>query len=129
MELATDDGAVAELIERYPEALRFWQLLLPGTPWDIPVNVPAWTRRISQDAWNMKDPDYGKAISDTVSYAFGVGRAPADVLDALGQNAGLVQSAVQMATGEYQTLEEEKQAAKTAPDPTRRLYPGANPLQ
>lgn len=100
LQMNTDNGEFADFIEEFPELLRFIQLLVPGTPWDIPVNAPAWTRRIAEDAWRGRDPDFGRAISDTVSYAFGPGRAPQDVLDALGEAAGATQRIGQRVLGQ-----------------------------
>jgi hypothetical protein len=113
LEMNTDDGALADLVEEYPEAIRFLQLLIPGTPWDIPVNVPAWTRRLARDAWTGREPDFGKALTDTVMYSFGPGRAPADLQDAITDALGMAQRMGQMATGEYQSpSEREAQAEK-----------------
>lgn len=101
LELNTDDGTVAEFVKDFPEALRFLQLMVPGTPWDIPVNLPAWTRRTSQAVWTGKEPDLPSAISDTVMYAFGPGRAPADLSEFAGDALAAAQRAASMVSGEY----------------------------
>ena len=112
LELATDnDGLMGNLILDFPEALRFLQLMVPGTPWDIPVNVPAWTRRLSQDAWQGKEADPGGAITDTIGYTFGPGRAPRDLSRVLEDAAGMGRRAMEMASGTYVSeAEKQKQA-------------------
>jgi len=128
LELATDDGMMADLVEEFPALVHFLQLMVPGTPWDIPVNAPAWTRRIAQDAWAGKDPDFGRAISDTVTYAFGPGRAPKDMLEWLGEVAGSGQRLGQMMTGEYIGPDERKaKEAELADLRSRGLLPPEAP--
>jgi hypothetical protein len=106
LEMNTDDGIIKNLVLEAPEMLRFLQLMIPGTPWDIPVNVPAWARRISQGEWTGQPAPIGQTISDSVSYAFGSARAPADLFDWLQdvQNVGI--KVGQMATGTYKNAEQ-----------------------
>ena len=135
LEMATDNsGTIQELVEDFPEALRFMQLMVPGTPWDIPVNMPAWTRRIAQDAWQGKEADIPGAISDTVSYAFGPGRAPSDMVEFLQDFQNMGTRAGQMLSGTYQSEEEKEEEAKRLkfqgltppeePEAPTRLIPG-----
>jgi len=74
-----------DFIEQHPESVRMFAMLLPGTPWDIPVNVPAWARHAAEDAnqnrlrveqgLKPQPTDFGRIIEDTVAYAFGGPRA------------------------------------------------------
>jgi hypothetical protein len=128
LEMNTDDGALANLVAEFPEMLRFLQLMVPGTPWDIPVNAPAWTRRIAQQAWEGQPTDLGAAITDTIQYAFGPGRAPKDVLEFAGEMAGAAQRAGQMMTGEYESLEaREKRTQEEAQLRRQGLLPPEQP--
>lgn len=128
LELATDDSTVADLVESMPALTHFMQLMVPGTPWDIPVNAPAWTRRLAQNAWAGDEPNIGAAITDTVQYAFGPGRAPKDILAVAADLQKTVQSAAQMATGTYVPLAERKRVeAEQADLRNRGLLPPATP--
>ena len=127
LEMATGDpsdpntkGEFQKFVENYPEALRFLQLLVPGTPWDLPVNFPAWTRRIAQQAYKGKEvtPAFlGGALTDTISYAFGPGRAPKDFLDVIGEVGGQGGRDVvnTLRPGAFPTAEEEENREPTEP--------------
>jgi hypothetical protein len=112
LQMNTDGGELADLIGRFPEALRFIQLMVPGTPWDIPVNAPAWTRRLVQDAWSNKPINPGAAITDTVAYAFGPGRVPNDVGKFISQTFGFTQGLGDILGGTYETKAEEAERAE-----------------
>jgi hypothetical protein len=112
LEMNTDNSPIANLILEYPEAVRFLQLMVPGTPWDVPVNAPAWARRLSQDAWQGRTPDIGAALTDSLQYAWGPGRAPADLLGFLGSAVGIGQRVGQMVTGQYETPAQRDERAK-----------------
>jgi hypothetical protein len=80
-------------------------MFIPGVPWDIPVNTPLWARRMyeAQQTRELKRQqyidsgkytpeeieeklpkiDYGKIISDVISYQFGPGRSVQSVGDIL----------------------------------------------
>jgi hypothetical protein len=82
LELNTDDG-IADFVAQMPETLHLLELMLPGTPWNLPVNMPAWTRRLGAAALQGDEVtlgSIGSALTDTFAYAFGPGRAPRDVL-------------------------------------------------
>jgi hypothetical protein len=83
-----------QFVQDHPQSVRMLSLLLPGTPWDIPVNAPAWARHLAEDDAQNKlraeaglkpqPTDYGKVVSDTVNYAFGLGKglqSPIDIMD------------------------------------------------
>lgn len=86
---------IADFIEDHPESVRLFALMLPGTPWDIPVNVPAWARHAAEDANQNKlreqqglkpqPTDFGRIIEDTINYAFGAGRSVTQPLDVLSE--------------------------------------------
>jgi hypothetical protein len=125
LELNTDDGTIKNMVAEFPELLRFLQLMVPGTPWDIPVNAPAWTRRLAQSSWEGKPADPAAAISDTVMYAFGPGRAPRDLWQFGTDVLGLASKAAEVATGQYRSPEERLAETKApgyvppAPPPPR----------
>lgn len=83
LELNTDPES-RKWVEDHPQLIRFLQMMLPGTPWDIPVNAPAWARhtvagvaqnQIRQEAGQPpKDVGLLQNLEDTTSYAFGVTR-------------------------------------------------------
>jgi hypothetical protein len=139
LEMNTDDGALKNLVLEFPELLRFLQLMIPGTPWDLPVNAPAWARRLSQGAWQGQPANIGAAISDTVAYAFGPGRAPADIFEWLQNIQGAGERAGQMLGGTYVSKadrdaaekqlkwEQRRGMAPPTPEPTRRLQYGQQP--
>jgi hypothetical protein len=84
MEISAHNEEYQDFVERFPEIVHILPLLLPGNPFDVPVNVPAWVRRISRDALEGKDPDIGSALTEHIQYTFGAGRAPVDMLGLVG---------------------------------------------
>jgi hypothetical protein len=66
-----------------------------------------------QDAWQGKGIDPGKAITDSVMYAFGPGRAPNDIGEFLSQTFGFAGGVAQMAQGQYETRAEEQERLDT----------------
>jgi hypothetical protein len=91
LELNTDSG-IAELVKDTPEMLHLLELLLPGNPYNLPVNIPAWSRRLASQSMSGQDvslEDTGRALTDTLQYAFGPGRAPGDLSKAIGDLTGL----------------------------------------
>jgi hypothetical protein len=84
-----------DFIEKHPETIRMFQMMLPGTPWDIPVNMPAWARHAAEDAAQNRlrteqglaaqPTDFGKIIEDTVAYAFGGPRAIASPFNLMSE--------------------------------------------
>jgi hypothetical protein len=127
---------VMNAIENDPELQQFmadnedWMraiaMLVPGVPWDLPVNSPLWLRRYvegvatnlqkdiegkkpeSYDAWNafVTDVDYTKIVGDTVGYTAG----PKQGAETLLSYPGLAAKAL----GAFQPTEEEKAAAEAA---------------
>jgi hypothetical protein len=108
LEMNTDDGALKNLVLEFPELLRFLSLMIPGTPWEIPVNVPAWARRFAQGEWTGQPADVGQTIGDSMTYAFGSARAPGTLFDWLGDMASTVGRVGEMASGTYVNAEERK---------------------
>jgi hypothetical protein len=81
---AQSDGELKEFIDNNPDMLRMLNLLTPGTPWEIPVNMPAWARNLAEvreenarrqgtDA-TLKGYDLAGVASRSVTNAFGLGR-------------------------------------------------------
>lgn len=121
LDLATEEPTLLQdLIDNFPEALHFLTLLVPGTPWDIPVNAPAWTRRVAQDAWAQKEPDIPAALTDTIMYSYGPARAFKDLANVAADLGRLGQRTGQTLTGERPGLAqtpEEVAAAQAGPVP------------
>lgn len=100
------------LYENEP-AFRTLSMFVPGTPWDLPVNMPLVARRLleghltnEQRIAEGKEPlniDPGKIISDTVGYQFGVGRAPQTFGDTIEGLTKLPELLGAMAQGEAPT--------------------------
>ena len=86
-EVNTDEeGGLADLVKQIPESIHMLELFLPGNPWNVPVNAPAWMRHLGQSVLKGEDidiTDAAGAVSDTVAYAFGPGRAPRDAAEML----------------------------------------------
>jgi hypothetical protein len=84
LQMNTDED-FRKWVEEHPEFIRFVQMMMPGTPWDIPVNAPAWVRRTAtREAGNVirqargDDPasqDIMGTITDSAGYAFGLLRS------------------------------------------------------
>jgi len=80
MQLEVDEG-LSEWVDTHPESIRMLQMMTPGTPWELPVNMPAVARHFQErQAENTvrgmqgKEPlsfDMGASITDSVSYAVG----------------------------------------------------------
>lgn len=81
--------------EDHPQLIRFIQMMLPGTPWDIPVNLPSWMRHTAaEEAKNVvreangqpvKHADILNELKDSADYAFGVGRFLGTASDISGE--------------------------------------------
>ena len=106
----SSDSDFAQLLQDNPEALRFISLLIPGTPWDIPVNIPAWLRRVVKADMRNEDMDVGGALTDTLVYAFGAGRGPFDLLQSAGQTAKFGAGLAGIAAGNDYTSKAEAEA-------------------
>ena len=81
LQLQTDEDT-RKWVDEHPEMLRFMSIMTPGTPFELPVNVPVFWRRATENLLTnaSKGPeeqkvafDSMKALSDTVQYAFGLG--------------------------------------------------------
>lgn len=77
------DPELREWLEEHPETIRLFQLMVPGTPWESPVNMPIVMRRAMQNnienqkrVANGDEPvDFriGQTFDDMVGYSLGVG--------------------------------------------------------
>lgn len=80
MQLQVDEE-LRKWIDEHPESIRLLQMMTPGTPWELPVNFPAFGRHFAErqaenallEAQGLapKPFDMGKAVSDTLGYAIG----------------------------------------------------------
>jgi hypothetical protein len=78
------DPEFRDFLKTHPQFIRFFQMMLPGTPWDIPVNMPAWMRHTArEEARNqiremtgeeLKHAQPLNEIANSANYAFGIGR-------------------------------------------------------
>lgn len=92
----------------HPKMIRFLQMLLPGTPWDIPVNAPAYLRHLTgdvnqnrlrvQNGLEPKAIDPAGYVTDTINYAMGTERNLTSPLDLLSEFAGVAGETVTNAT-------------------------------
>jgi hypothetical protein len=79
------DPELRKWVQDHPELIRFMTMLLPGSPWDVPVNAPAWARHSIATVANNKErverglepkgTDVLRSIGETADYAFNPGRA------------------------------------------------------
>ena len=68
---AQTDGDLRKMIDANPDFLRILNLLTPGTPWEIPVNMPAWARNLQEvqlenerrQAHNDRNPAKGDDVA------------------------------------------------------------------
>jgi hypothetical protein len=84
LQLSTDKD-FKDMVDSHPEVIRFLMMMLPGTPWDLPVNAPAWARHTAQTEMqnSVREQTGGKPVApdvmgqvvDTANYAFGVARS------------------------------------------------------
>jgi hypothetical protein len=126
MNAIENDPDVRAFMDENEDALRAIAMLVPGVPWDLPVNAPLWLRRYiegvatnlqkdiegkqpeSYSAWNafVSDIDYTKIVGDTIGYTAGP-KQGAETLLSYPALAGKV-------IGSLQPTEEEKAAAEAA---------------
>jgi hypothetical protein len=74
-----------DFLEQHPQTVRFFEMMVPGTPWDIPVNGPPWMRHFMEQEMENRlreqrglkpvQNDLSRIIGDTANYAVGAGRA------------------------------------------------------
>lgn len=109
---------IAEQVKQMPESIHLLEMLLPGNPWNLPVNMSAWARRLASQATEQDSvtlEDMGGALSDTITYAFGPGRAPKDVLTFIGEmydELGGVQSPEELAAEQAMLAQEARQGVQ-----------------
>ncbi len=75
------DPELREFMEKHEKGIRFLQMMVPGTPWDIPVNSPAWLRHTAARqvenadrtrlGFEPKQVDPLGELADTGNYALG----------------------------------------------------------
>ena len=126
MNAMENDPELRQFMDENEDAFRAIAMLVPGVPWDLPVNTPLWLRRYvegvatnlqrdiegkepeSYDAWNafVTDIDYQKIIGDVVGYTAG----PKQGVETLLSYPGLAGKAL----GAMQPSEEEQAAADAA---------------
>jgi hypothetical protein len=73
-QIIADPNGFGGALKQNANLLYLLQLILPGTPWNIPVNAPAIVRHISQAAETATSPDYGSILM----------KAPGDTLGSIG---------------------------------------------
>lgn len=86
MQVETDEE-LRKWLEEHPETIRFFTLMVPGTPWEIPVNAPLAIRRASEEyaeaTLNGKEPnqDLANSLTDMITYAAGITQLPRRLAD------------------------------------------------
>jgi hypothetical protein len=88
------DEDLRQYMYKNEPALRTISMFLPGVPWDMPVNISLWQRRLiegvmtnQQRELEGKKPlniDVGKIISDTIGYQIGAARSATTIPQTLG---------------------------------------------
>ena len=83
-EMTADDSNFRSFVEDNPELLRFSSLFLPGSPWNMPVNQNAWTRRVMREFHGKKGAEaldmknLLSALGTQAGYTFGLTKAGGD---------------------------------------------------
>lgn len=68
------DPEFSTFIEEHPDAIYLAEMLLPGTPTNLPANAPAWARHISTDLRAGRDVTADtlmREVDDTAKFALG----------------------------------------------------------
>jgi hypothetical protein len=97
-----------EWLKENKDAVYLANMLLPGSPENLPANAPAWARHIAEDA-NAGRPITGntvtREISDSASYAFGPVRGTSTLLaglfDAIDNAQGAIEDNLTNAAAMY----------------------------
>ena len=87
----------------HKDAIYLIEVLLPGTPTNIPVNAPAWARHIVEDSAAGRDitgDTVVREVSDSARYALGASRT----LDVFGKGLVGKRGAVDMVTDIFSNL-------------------------
>jgi hypothetical protein len=89
------DSDLAAFVKDHPEMVRMLSLLVPGTPWDIPVSPAAWTRTaLETQQENVVRAYQGKdqkgynpvdAFGDSASFSLNPARSASTFTDVLGE--------------------------------------------
>jgi len=84
MQLQTDGGELADFVKAHPETVRMLGLMTPGIPWDIPMNMPLFARRLQEVAQEntqlraegkpTKPFDAAGTVADSVLYSVMYGK-------------------------------------------------------
>jgi hypothetical protein len=105
IELQKDsDSNFRDRLDQSKEMLRLVGILLPATPYEVPVNRPLWERRVAAWGNEVTDPnatgtppslDVGRIGQDMIDYGFGLSNSISTVRNAIGQTQGAVDEMVQ----------------------------------
>lgn len=108
------DPEVARFMREDERRLRVGGMLFPATPFDIPVNLPLWSRRLGEWGLDSQDRvsrgekplgfDVARVASDVSSYAFG----PASTLNTIGDLAKVGQDVAGQATESIRNVIDEQ---------------------
>jgi hypothetical protein len=122
------DTDFREFMSEDEKRLRVLGMLLPATPWDIPVNTQLWSRRLSE--WGLESQDRVergeepkgfdliKTAKEVGEYAIGPTATLGTVSDLAkwgGETAGNVAEATQEMVNELTTQQQQEPTVRFAP--------------
>jgi hypothetical protein len=122
------DTDFREFMSEDEKRLRVLGMLLPATPWDIPVNTPLWSRRLAE--WGLESQDRVertqepkgfdliKTAKEVGEYAIGPTATLGTVSDLAkwgGETAGNVAEATQEMVNELTTQQQQEPTVRFAP--------------
>ena len=94
MQLETDED-MTKWVEDHTDSIRMLTLMVPGTPWELPANLPVVLRRymerqeenrLHELRGQKQEPfDLGGAASDMISYSIGIAQLSRRVGDMIGE--------------------------------------------
>jgi hypothetical protein len=145
MEQQAYDPELRAYLAEHEDSFRALAMLVPGLPWDLPVNSPLWMRRIAEAvgqqnarvvegttnpdgsaaAVDITKIDYGRLFTDVAGYSLNPVRGFENVGETVGAAAGLPGMAADIATGN--ATPEGNLVADTAALTTEQQAPQAPP--
>lgn len=90
LQIQTDQN-LRDWLKSHPGAITYFSVLMPGTPWDLPVNLNVLLRRSIQNVQanqalppgQQKPFDVGTGVQDLIDYSFGLGHYISTITKAL----------------------------------------------
>lgn len=109
---AMSDPEFSKWVGKHKEAIYLVEMMIPGTPQNLPANAPAWARHTAVQAARHRpiDENFVKTQEqDAITHQIGIASSAGNLATAIGQSYSILSEALDKAATEYQTWTAPKQ--------------------